>query len=116
MELYKVSTQQIKGTNKFLSIFFDKNVYHKYHKDYPNFVFFVDDNNDLIMVYDGNTKKVYADIKLSYDYGNKFSLHPNDFYLIQMKWIEDNFIEPIKEITPLSVQQHMEWTRLFKGK
>jgi hypothetical protein len=115
MELNKVSELKIKGVKKFLSFFFKKNVYHKYHEDYPNFIFFINDDNDLIMVYDGNTKKVHADIKLSYDYGNKFNLHPNDFYVIQRKWIKDNFIEPIKEITPLSVGQHMEWLRLFKG-
>jgi hypothetical protein len=115
MELYKVSELKLKGVKKFLSLYFKNKVYHKYHQDYPNFVFFINDDNNLIMVYDGNTKKVYVDIKLSYDYGNKLNLHPNDFYVIQRKWIEDNFIEPIKEITPLSVQQHMEWSRLFKG-
>ena len=115
MELYKVSEQKLKGVNKFMSFYFERKVNNKYHKDYPNFVFFTDDNDNLIMVYDGNTKKVYLDIKLSYDYGSQLNLHPNDFYIIQRKWIKDNFIEPIKEITPLSVQQHIEWSRLFKG-
>ena len=115
MELYKVSDQKLKGVKKFLSFYFERKVNHKYHEDYPNFVFFTDYNDNLIMVYDGNTKKAYVDIKLSYDYGSQLNLHPNDFYAIERKWIKDNFIEPIKEITPLSVQKHMEWSKLFKG-
>ncbi len=115
MDIYVSSKQLTKVVNKFLSMYFDKNVHHKYHRNYPNFIFFFDDKKTLVMVYDGNTQIIYLDIALSYDYGNKLNLHPNNFYLLQREWVKKNFIEPVKNVEVPSIQKHMEWRKLFEG-
>jgi len=114
MGIYKNSEQIVKGVNKFLSIYFRNNVRHFYPKKYPEFIFFVDDRN-ILLVYDKKKQTMFIDVSLSYDYANKFNMNPNNFYEIQLDWVKKNFIEPIRNVDTIGAQQYMEWRKESEG-
>ena len=91
------------------------NLTPKKHKDYPDSIYYVNDNNQVLMEYDKKTERVYIhndDIWSKIE--SLFHLNYNDTQSIMKVWLEESY--KLKEVTPLWTYKYdiHRWNHKFK--
>ena len=89
------------------------NLTPKKHRDYPNSVFYVDDNNQVLMEYDKENEDVY----IHYEYiwlkiESLFHLNYGDIQSIMKVWVEEDY--KLEGVTPKkeNISHEVWWKRL----
>jgi hypothetical protein len=91
--------QLVKAVKLYLTRFFG-DLTIKTSKDYPDSVFYVDSDNEILMEYDKKTNDVLIDyISILSKLASLFYLNYGEIHLIMKDWLEEHY--NLKGVTPL---------------